>query len=206
MRPRVAWITARLHYNPYCDLPPTVVHAISIDIEPIELGTDAAMPDYETTVNSPMYFDGLALPARPWDDLTGTYHFKDDQDGSFCVSSAHNPVVLHELTLRHRDGALYDADATATFHFEFEDSGYADETTRLIFPVTHRGFVFCVPQWSEPDEVTFPADWRIPSVSHDWSAATIREFAGRYCDLSQYAEITIEDQILTARPIATSPT
>ena len=200
LRPKVGWITASLQYNPYCDLPPTVWHSISIEIEPLSLGADAAMPEYETTVDSNIVFDGLQISGHKWDSLNGTYTFDDDQNGSFYVSSAHNPVTVGELSLRYRDGVTYDVDATATFHFEFEGAGYADETTRLVFPAVHRGFCFCVPHWSEPDKVALPVDWGVPSTSPDWSPETIRDFTQRYFDLSQFPVITIEHGILRAEP------
>jgi hypothetical protein len=196
----MGWITASLTYNPYCDLPPKVWHSISIEIEPLALGPDAAMPEYETTVDSNIVLDGLHIERHKWNSLDGTFTFDDDQNSSFYVSSAHNPVTVRELTLRYRDNATYDVDATATFHFEFEGAGYADETTRLVFPAVHRGFCFCVPRWNEPDEVAFPADWGVPSTSHDWSPDTIREFAQRYFDLTQFSALTIENGILRAEP------
>jgi len=196
------WISSSLIYNPHCNLPPTVIHEISIEIDPLELGADAAMPEYQQVVNSSIVFDGLIFERRSWNALGGSYTFGDDQNGSFYVSSAHNPVTVRQLTLQHRGGATYDADSVATFHFEYEDSGYADETTRLLFSAKYGGFRFCVPQWSTPDKIAFPSEWNIPSASRDWPESAIRDFAARYCDLSQFAKITIENGILSARPTA----
>lgn len=200
LRPKTGWIDASLVYNPYSDLPPTVWHSITIEIEPLVLGSDAAMPEYEATVDSNIVLGGLRIDRHKWSSLDGTFAFDDDQNGSFYVSSVHNPVTVRELSLRYRETATYDVDATATFHFEFEGAGYADETTRLVLPAVHRGFCFRVPRWNEPDQVEFPADWGIPSASHDWTPDTIRAFAQRFFDLTQCAAITIENGVLRAEP------
>src|SRR5690349_18068310 len=107
LRPKTAWFTASLQYNPYSDLPPTVWHSINLEIEPLALGQDAAMPEYETVVDSGIIFDGLIIEGGKWDSLDGLYTFDDDQNGSFYVSSAHNPVTVRELTLKYCGNATY---------------------------------------------------------------------------------------------------
>lgn len=200
LRPKLGSITASLHYNPYSDLPPTVWYTIKLEIEPLELGSSAAEPDYEKVVDAPIIFDGLRFKHHQWNALTGTYKFHDEQNGSFYVTSAHNPVDVCELKLQFRDGATYDVKVLATFHFEYEGAGYADETTRLVFAAVHRGFIFHVPRWNEPEKVRFPASWKIPSTVPDWPPDTIRQFVQRYFDITQFTSLKIENGVLHAEP------
>ncbi len=200
LKPKMGWITASLIYNPHCSLPPTVWHTITLEIEPIELGSDAVMPEHQKAVDSQVIFDGLPIKAATWNSMDGTYSFGDEQNGSFYVSFAHNPVTVRELSLRYRGGTAYDVDATATFHFEYEDSGYADETTRLVFPAVYTGFSFSVPHWSNPANVSLPPEWGVPSTAPEWPSNTIRDFVQKHFDLSQFAEVTIEDRTLHAKP------
>ena len=200
LRPKLGAITASLHYNPYCDLPPTVWYTIKVEIEPLELGGSAAEPGLETLVEEPIIFDGLKFEKHQWNALTGSYKFNDDQNGSFYVSSSHNPVDVRELKLRYRDGITYEVEVLATFHFEYEGAGYADETTSLVFTAEHRGFDFHVPSWNEPEQVRFPAAWKIPSTAPNWPPETIRQFVQRYFDLTQFSSLKIESGMLHAKP------
>lgn len=144
------------------------------------------MPEYENIIDSTIILSGLALDGLSWNSLSGTYTFDSiDQDGSFYVTSVHNPVTVNKLVLQYCGDTTYDVDATTTFHFEIEGSGYVEETSRLVFAAVHRGLVFFVPNRGTPDE---------------WSPNVTRNFVERYFDLSHFTEITIEDGVFFAKP------
>ncbi|MHA3774888.1 hypothetical protein ACXR0O_25490 [Verrucomicrobiota bacterium sgz303538] len=202
LKPIEAEITSHLAYNPYSDYPPAVRWTVRIDIAPLSLGPDAAAPEIETEVDSSILLAGLELNIRDWRELSGEFTwFGEHQDGSFCVTSAHNPVDARKLVLTRKEGALFDLDATMDFCFEFEGAGYTDETTRIVCPARYSGFRFCVPTWNEPAKVKFPKGWKVPSAEPQWSDDEILDFVRRYADLTPFASVEVtEGNYLEAKP------
>ncbi len=198
-----ASIISSLHYNVGC--PPKVRWCIGISIEPLDLGDDAAYPELETTVDSGVSLDQLELSIQNWRQLAQTFEFSESQNGSFYVTSAHNPVDAVRLEIRSAGGMEFDITATARFQFEFEQSGYEDDLIQLAFRATYEGFRFSVPTWNDPKSVDLPIEYGIPSMNAEWSQYDMLSFVGRYVDLSQYNPPNIEDNKylrLTPRIIA----
>ena len=79
------------------------------------------------------------------------------------------------------------------FVFSFEGVGYRDESLTLEFETTYEGFSFLTPLWNKPEDVEFPADWAVPSKERFWSREDVREFVGRYVDLSAFSSVKVED-------------
>ena len=185
-----ASIVSSLHYN--VGYPPKVRWCFRISIEPIELGDNAAYPDLETTVESGFSFDELELEIQNWHQLAQTFEFSGSQNGSFYVTSAHNPVDVVKLEIRSAGATEFDIAATALFQFEFEQSGYEDGVVQIAFRARYEGFGFGIPTWNDPASV-LPKEYGVPSMEAEWSQYDILSFAGRYIDLSQYDAPTIND-------------
>lgn len=196
-----ASISSSLTFNPYSDIPPKCRWTIDIGIEPLKLGDDAAMPDFEQVVDSNICLERLELEIASWRSLAGRFTFSEPQGGSFYVSHAHNPIDILDLTMTPKDGACFDVDATVEALFEYEGAGYQNEVTRLVFPATYEGFRFQVPTWSDPADVVFPPEWQVPSVEPSWTDQEIREFLSHHINLSDHMPLTIEKgQFVEAKP------
>ncbi len=198
-----ASIRATLMYNPY---PPRTVPkvrwSIGIQTHPMELKEATIDPDLETVVDSPITLEQLDLDIASWHDLAGTFALSvDSQDGTFCVSTAHNPVHVEKLIMTSEGGTRFNVDATMRFYFELEGTGFRDEVIRLSFPAKYEGFTFCVPDWSEPSKAKCPARWGVPSNKPEWTDKQLLGFVQRYIDLSQYERPKIKShKYLSAIP------
>jgi hypothetical protein len=179
-----ASIVSSLHYN--VGVPPKVRWCINMPIAPLDLGDDAAYPELETIVDSAVSFDELDLDIEDWRELANTFEFSSSQNGSFYVTSAHNPVDAIRLTITDLGNTLFQIAATARFCFEFEQSGYQDAVVDLNFTAKYVGFHFCVPTWTDPNSVILPAEYGVPSMQPDWTHQEILSFVAQHLDLSQF--------------------
>lgn len=170
-------------YNPYAQLPPCLWYGVSFDLGPIDLG-DAAIVEQDRPLQTTLEFGGIVLPQRRWNEIHGSWGpIPDVGQGSVYVSGVHNPVEILRIDIRHLTGIFFRIRADLLIDFEFEGSGF--ENTHLCVEATaeYGGVSFHVPQWTHPDEVRFPPEWRIPTVFDDKS---VLELLGRFVDLDCY--------------------
>lgn len=204
LRVREAEIRSFLDFNPYPPpYPPKQRWSIELEIEPIALGSAAADPELETTVDSTIVISDIELPVTSWKSLPGTYIFSPpSQGGSFYVSDRHNPVDLRRLTIKHVRDNVFDLDVD--LDFELEDAGYQNEQITLAIEAPYHRFSFIPPLWTNPKRVSLPPDWQVPSTDAKWPDVTLRQFVSLYVDLSAFRQVQIEETqehtLLTAFP------
>ena len=185
-----ARIASEIVYNPHSRTPPTLWHAITLSIQPIKLGEEAAVPELEKTVDSDIFLAGIVIPPLNWDELAGTFTpEREFGNSSFYVSRVHNPIDITSLTLNHAGGARFTGSADLFFDFEFEGAGYQNASTRISFAGPYAEMRFAIPIWNKPEEVRFPEEWRIPA---QWTDETLHELFSRFIDLGRYQPMVRE--------------
>jgi hypothetical protein len=99
--------------------------SITIPLEPFDSGlTYVSQPEtttirlYDFSLDAP---DALAACGRSF-DLSAI-----PQGGSVCLGSRHNPTDIHQITLRHISGALFEATLHLYINFEFEGVGQSTD-------------------------------------------------------------------------------
>ena len=157
-----------------------------LEIEPLILGVDAVDPEFENEIDSEITLDEIELDIPNWHHLENHFEFTNSQNGSFYVSTAHNPVDALSLDFTRVNDNNFDVSAKSKFCFEFEGSGYRDEIVDLRFAAKYVGFSFVVPTWNEPKSIEFPPDWSVPSTEPEWTGDQILTFVSKYVDLNAY--------------------
>lgn len=190
-----AGIGSSLDFNPYPPpLPPKQRWSIELAIDPITLGSAAADPEIETTVDSPIVLSDIELPVTSWKSLPGNYTFSPpSQGGSFYVSDRHNPVDLSRLCIRNVRDNVFALELDLHFDFAFEDAGYENAQITLAVEAPYSGFSFIPPLWTNPKKVLLPPDWGVPSKAGKWPEADLRQFLALYVDLSAFSRVEIEE-------------
>jgi hypothetical protein len=185
VRARSAVLGARLTYNPYSKLQPTIWHAIEIELEPIDLGDDAYAPDiFGETLETSVRLGGIALAERSWTSIAGEQGpVEDTGSSSMYVSNVHVPVDIVSLVFDRLQGKRFAIHVELWLDFEYAGAGYRNTLLALDMEADYDGVSFRVPQWNEPDKVKFPEDWRIPTAFNE---RTVAELFGRFVDLGGY--------------------
>lgn len=169
-----------IHYNPIANLAPCLWYGFGVDLAPIELG-DAAAHDRERTLRTSLSFGGIVLPQRRWTDISGVYGpIPDVGDGSIYLSSVHNPIDIRRVSFRRLEGVRFAVNVELLIAFECGGSGFEDAVVSLEFEADYGGVSFYVPEWTNPDQIRFPPEWRIPAAFDDDS---VREIFSRFIDL-----------------------
>jgi hypothetical protein len=178
---------ARIEFNPFAKIPPSLWYGIGIRFENV-------IPDQETLF---IDLDGIFLPERQWQKLSGTYRpEKRWENGSVYVDSVHNPVDLHALTFLRRQGNFFDVKAELYIDFAFEGAPYENTAVTLDFTTEFLGIKFREPNWSDPSSVKFPREWRIP---HEFSQESVDELVSRFVDIDVYTKAS-ENQTFSYAP------
>jgi len=185
LKPKFASFGGSLQFNPYCDLPPTIWHRISIDFESFDLGESAPDPQFfGTTVDTDLSAGGIILSFRDWREIGGEFGpIEDVGEGSIYVSNVHNPVDVSLIRFERIQGTKFRINLDVAIAFEFEGSGFRDTTCSFEFEVDYSGLSFHAPIWNDPDSVEFPDVWNIPE---EFNEATVMELFERFVDTGLY--------------------
>jgi hypothetical protein len=204
-KPRFPWQdlkldTASLHssldFNPYSDYPPRHRWEIGVRFKEFALhpGGDS---------DAPYFTYSLDLDQRGWSQLPGIYELDNRSGSDFWYGDENlGPIYLDKVEFRRVKDNRFEM--VLHLSFEFEEADYRPEKKQFTIPVDYEGLTFITPIWNEPDKVTFPPSWGIPSTKTHWSDEQIKTFVAKYVDLSQYGEPEIDqsgtDSVLKASP------
>lgn len=176
----------RLVYNPYTKIPPTLWHTVEIELEPIEIGDDAYAPEtFGNSLQTSVGLGGIVLAERSWTRIAGRRGpIEDTGSSSIYVSNVHVPIDILSIAFDRLHGTRFAISVELWFDFEYAGAGYRNARLALDLEADYVGVTFRVPRWNEPDAVTFPQEWRIPSVFNE---QTVAELFERFVDLEEYA-------------------
>ncbi|BDS07728.1 hypothetical protein NT6N_27680 [Oceaniferula spumae] len=190
-----------IHWNPYCNLPPSHHYSLGIAHAPLDLGDDAADPEDETVIDSGFEFGMIDFPgSRSWKRLDGTRSWDPKAqygDGSIYVSGRHNPVDILELSVKRLSELRYEISALVAVNFSFESAGYKNDRFAFTTTVEYSQMCISIPIWNNPEEVVIPDEWRVPRA---WTPETSAEFASRFVDLEDYGDPRMEEHSVVFEP------
>lgn len=186
IKPQSSRFGGSLIFNPYSDLPPTIWYSVGIDIAEIELGSNAPAPDlWGTKVDTTLILGGILLPQRRWMDISGVFGpIEDVGESSVYISDVHNPIDINSVTFSLIQGAVFRIDFDLLIAFEYEGSGFMDAECSISVEAEYQGLSFNEPVWNDPDSVSFPEKWQIPS---EFNEITVSELFERFVDTDSYS-------------------
>lgn len=185
VRPVEARFGGSLHYNPYCDLSPTIWYNFGVTLAPIELGESAVAPDlFGDTLETQLALGGIVIPQCSWKGIAGEYGPVEDQgESSVYVSNVHVPIDIESVVFSRLSGCNFRIQLALHIDFEHAGAGYANAGVALEIEAQYEGLSFCIPRWTNPEEVVFPKPWRIPARFNN---STVSEMFARFVDLDGY--------------------
>lgn len=183
LRASSARLYSSLGYNPYSNHPPR--HRWEL-----EVGLDGIDPHLWKSKAAPYITYSFDIAPGGWPDLTGSHNTAEHSGSDLWVGDTnYGPVCAQNVEVTPIEGTK--VRVRLTLLFAFSEVRYRPMQKSIEFDVNYDGFVFRTPIWNEPEKVSFPNSWNVPSSSPIWNEDQVRSFVARYVNLGYYSSIVV---------------